>query len=82
MAEGLLRSLAGNRFQVEERIIGVREITALDQKVRRLLLSGGEEIQSQAARRKALLLIRSEQAHHRGCVADLPVPLPVSDDIF
>ena len=43
MAEGLLRSLAGNRFQVEERIIGVREITALDQKVRRLLLSGGEE---------------------------------------
>ncbi len=41
MAEGLLWSLTGNRFQVEERIIGVREITALDKKVRRLLLSGG-----------------------------------------
>ncbi len=43
MAEGLLRSLAGNRFQVEERITGVQEITALDKKVRRLLLSGGKE---------------------------------------
>lgn len=42
IAKGLLRSLIGNRFQVEKRIIDVQEITVLNKKVRRLLLSGRE----------------------------------------